>query len=103
MSRAELSYHLISRLDWFASGIQGVSLDYENVASIAGGNPYELKKAAYLRIVKRFVNDMDDFEKAVHGERRLDPSFTIIPTRQANKKPCFSQDLPTGGEAPRNS
>ena len=81
MSRAELSYHLISRLDWFVSGIQGVSLDYENVAAIAGRNPDELKIIAYTRIVKRFTNDVNDLEKAVYGGRKIDPSFTSMPSR----------------------
>ena len=103
MSRAQMSYHLISRLDWFVSGIQGVSLDYENVAAIAGRNPDELKLIAYTRIVKRFSDDVNDFEKAVYGGRRIDPSFSIMPTGQMNKKPRFSQDLPLLGEAPRNA
>ena len=78
LSRVELSYHLISRLDWFASGIQGVSLDYKNVTAITGGNQEELKKAAYLRIVKRFSNNMRDFENAVYGGAKLNPSFTSM-------------------------
>ena len=103
IARAKLSYHLISRLDWFVFGIQGVSLDYENVAAIAGRNQDELKLIAYMRIVKRLTNDLNDLEKAVYGGREIDPSFTIMPSRQVNKKPRFNQDLPLGGEAPRNA
>ena len=102
-SKVKLSYHLISCLAWLASGIQGVSLDYENITAIADGNLVELKNASYSKIVKRFSRDMRDFESAVCGGAKPNPSFSIMPVVQANKKPCFAQELPTGGEAPRNA
>ena len=64
--------------------------------------PEELKEASFLKVVRCFARDMRDFDSAVYGGPKPNPSLSIMPVGQSNKKPRFAQDLPVGGEVPRN-